>query len=50
MYFNLNLKGQAQQFTFVSESSLLKGRDENVKGVEVCEWLAGQCHSPNTNF
>lgn len=45
MSFPLYLKGQAQQFTFETESSLLYCRGGNVKGVEVGEELAGQCHS-----
>lgn len=54
MCFHLYLKRQAQQFTFETESSLLYGRGGNVKGVEVSEQLAGQCHgcrgSTNPNF
>lgn len=37
MCFHLYLKGQAQQFTCETESSLLYGRGGNVKGVEVSE-------------
>lgn len=40
MCFHLYLKGQAQQFTFETESILLYSRGRKVKGVEVSEYLA----------
>jgi len=40
MCFYLYLKGQAQQFTFETESSLLYGRAGYMKGVEAGELLS----------